>query len=191
MAVGYGDNGAVLGRKLCCKSQEAVRTKEMGPSPDWGDLSNSEPRQFLLERFGCLAIRPSETFVEGLALLRAAEEHRLEGIVSRRRDAPYRSGERRDWRKFKSSPARGEYGAIVAIRVINTPRPLLCGIGSMSAAEERGRHGGGGVVMRAWDQPARSVGGGNSVDIDGLVPSTCLCHAASIAPHPLPSALGR
>jgi hypothetical protein len=30
------DNGSVLGRELCCKSQEAERTKGMGPSPDWG-----------------------------------------------------------------------------------------------------------------------------------------------------------
>jgi ATP-dependent DNA ligase len=29
--------------------------------------------QALLERFGCPAIRPSETFMDGLALLRAAE----------------------------------------------------------------------------------------------------------------------
>ena len=37
--------------------------------------------QVLLERFGCPAVRPSETFVDGLALLRAAEEHDLEGVV--------------------------------------------------------------------------------------------------------------
>jgi hypothetical protein len=47
--------------------------------------------QALLERFGCPAVRPSETFVDGLAMLSAAEEHDLEGVVSKRRDAPYRS----------------------------------------------------------------------------------------------------
>ena len=31
-----------------------------------------------------------------------AEERGLEGIVSKRRDAPYRSGECRDWRKVKT-----------------------------------------------------------------------------------------
>jgi bifunctional non-homologous end joining protein LigD len=42
----------------------------------------------LLERFGCPAVSLSETFRDGVALLRAAEEHRLEGVVSKRRDAP-------------------------------------------------------------------------------------------------------
>ena len=35
-------------------------------------------------------------------LLREAERRGLEGIVSKRRDAPYRSGECRDWRKVKT-----------------------------------------------------------------------------------------
>jgi ATP-dependent DNA ligase len=59
--------------------------------------------QVLLERSGCPAVLPSETFLDCLTLLRAAEEHRLEGIVSKRRDAPYRSGECRDWRKVKTA----------------------------------------------------------------------------------------
>jgi bifunctional non-homologous end joining protein LigD len=60
----------------------------------------------LLERFGCPAVRASEAFVDGLALLRAAEERRLEGVVSKRRDAPYRSGECRDWLKVKTAAWR-------------------------------------------------------------------------------------
>jgi bifunctional non-homologous end joining protein LigD len=44
--------------------------------------------------------------VDGLALLRVAEERRLEGVVSKRRDAPYRSGECRDWRKVKTAAWR-------------------------------------------------------------------------------------
>jgi bifunctional non-homologous end joining protein LigD len=55
--------------------------------------------QALLERFGCPAVSLSEPFEE---LLRVAEEHGLEGVVSKRRDAPYRSGECRDWRKVKT-----------------------------------------------------------------------------------------
>ena len=58
--------------------------------------------QALLERFGCPAVSLSEPFEDGLALLRVAEERGLEGIVSKRRDAPYRSGEWRDWRKVKT-----------------------------------------------------------------------------------------
>jgi bifunctional non-homologous end joining protein LigD len=62
--------------------------------------------QGLLARFGCPAISLSEAFKDGLALLRAAEARGLEGIVSKRRDAPYRSGECRDWRKVKTNAWR-------------------------------------------------------------------------------------
>src|SRR5262249_28308369 len=44
-----------------------------------------------------------ETFEDGAALLRAAEQHGLEGIVSKRWDAPYRSGTSRDWVKVKTA----------------------------------------------------------------------------------------
>jgi bifunctional non-homologous end joining protein LigD len=64
--------------------------------------------QALLERFGCPAVRPSETFMDGLALLCAAEEHCLEGVVNR--DAPYRSGECRGWRKVKTDAWREANG---------------------------------------------------------------------------------
>jgi len=62
--------------------------------------------QALLERFGSPAISLSETFEDGLALLRVAEERGLEGIVSKRREAPYRSGDCRDWRKVKTTAWR-------------------------------------------------------------------------------------
>jgi len=62
--------------------------------------------QALLSRFGCPAVLASESFSDGQALLRVAEEHRLEGVVSKRRDAPYRSGECRDWRKVKTAAWR-------------------------------------------------------------------------------------
>jgi ATP-dependent DNA ligase len=52
------------------------------------------------------AVSASETFADGIALLHAAEEHRLEGVVSKRRDAPYRSGDCRDWRKVKTAAWR-------------------------------------------------------------------------------------
>jgi len=58
--------------------------------------------QALLERFGCPVVSLSKPFEDGLALLRVAEQQGLEGIVSKRRDAPYRSGECRDWRKIKT-----------------------------------------------------------------------------------------
>ena len=43
----------------------------------------------------------SETFDDGLKLLKAADRMRLEGIVSKRRDAPYRPGKQCDWIKVK------------------------------------------------------------------------------------------
>jgi bifunctional non-homologous end joining protein LigD len=59
--------------------------------------------QAILERFGCPAISLSEPFEDGLALLRVAEQRGLEGVVSKRRDAPDRSGDCRDWRKIKTA----------------------------------------------------------------------------------------
>ena len=70
----------------------------------------------LLERFGCPAVSLSEPFEDGLALLRVAEERGLEGIVSTRRDAPYRSGECRDWRKVKTPVWRVPLGTVATIR---------------------------------------------------------------------------
>jgi bifunctional non-homologous end joining protein LigD len=60
----------------------------------------------MLELFACPAVSLSEPFEDGLALLRVAEERGLEGVVSKRRDAPYRSGECRDWRKVKTQAWR-------------------------------------------------------------------------------------
>jgi bifunctional non-homologous end joining protein LigD len=48
----------------------------------------------------------SESFTDPLALLKAAEHLGLEGIVSKRRKAPYRSGSSRDWIKTKTSAWR-------------------------------------------------------------------------------------
>ena len=75
--------------------------------------------QALLERFGCPAISLSEPFEDGLVALRVAEKRGLEGLVSKRRVAPYRSGECCDWRMVKTLAWRDEQGAVAAIRVIN------------------------------------------------------------------------
>jgi bifunctional non-homologous end joining protein LigD len=45
-------------------------------------------------------------FDDGTELLRAAELHGLEGIVSKRRNAPYRSGRRPEWVKTKTAAWR-------------------------------------------------------------------------------------
>ena len=62
--------------------------------------------QALLARFDCPAVLPSESFDDGLGLLRVAEKRRLEGVVSKRRDARYWSGECKDWRKVKTTAWR-------------------------------------------------------------------------------------
>jgi len=46
------------------------------------------------------------SFPDGKALLRAAGEHRLEGVVSKRGAAPYRSGSSRDWQQIKTQAWR-------------------------------------------------------------------------------------
>jgi bifunctional non-homologous end joining protein LigD len=62
--------------------------------------------QALLERFDCPAVLPSKAFDDGEALLRVAEKHKLEGVVSKRRGSAYRSGNCRDWVKVKTSTWR-------------------------------------------------------------------------------------
>jgi bifunctional non-homologous end joining protein LigD len=55
-------------------------------------------------KVSCLHLVAS--FPDGAKLLATAERMQLEGIVSKRRAAPYRSGECRDWRKIKTSTWR-------------------------------------------------------------------------------------
>ncbi|MBY5624424.1 non-homologous end-joining DNA ligase [Rhizobium leguminosarum] len=75
---------------------------------DGHDLRNSEleVRRHLLEDLvpagGEGDIRLSEEIeADGDQLLASACEHRLEGIIAKRRDAPYRSGRLGDWLKIK------------------------------------------------------------------------------------------
>ena len=62
--------------------------------------------QALVSRFDCPVLLHSKAFDDGEALLRVAEKHGLEGVVSKRRDAPYRSGAYRGWRKVKTQTWR-------------------------------------------------------------------------------------
>jgi len=57
----------------------------------------------LVGRFNSPVLLHSEAFDDGEPLLRVAEKHGLEGVVSKRRDAPYRSGACRRWRKVKTT----------------------------------------------------------------------------------------
>jgi bifunctional non-homologous end joining protein LigD len=60
----------------------------------------------LLNRAKVPCLHLVDAFMDGQKLLNAAEKHRLEGIVSKRRDAPYRSGECNDWLKVKTTAWR-------------------------------------------------------------------------------------
>jgi bifunctional non-homologous end joining protein LigD len=82
----------------------ALNGRDLRPQPL---MKRKGSLQALLERFDCPAILPSEAFADGQALLRAAEKHCLEGVVSKRRSAPYRSGDCRDGRKIKTVAWRG------------------------------------------------------------------------------------
>uniref|UniRef100_UPI0039827E37 non-homologous end-joining DNA ligase n=1 Tax=Rhizobium sp. TaxID=391 RepID=UPI0039827E37 len=81
---------------------------------DGHDLRNSElsMRRHLLEDLVPAGeqgdIRLSEEIeADGDALLRIACEHGLEGIIAKRRDAPYRSGRLGDWLKIKCIQSNG------------------------------------------------------------------------------------
>jgi len=60
----------------------------------------------LLDRAPSQAIRPTKGFIDPLRLLAECEKRKLEGIVSKRIDAPYCSGDRTDWIKVKSQSWR-------------------------------------------------------------------------------------
>jgi bifunctional non-homologous end joining protein LigD len=55
----------------------------------------------LLERAKCNVVRFSESFNDPFALMAECERMGFEGIVSKRKDAPYRSGTRCGWIKTK------------------------------------------------------------------------------------------
>jgi ATP-dependent DNA ligase len=68
-----------------------------------------------------------EAFEDPLPLLAAVEKHGLEGIVSKRIDAPYRSGSRSGWVKVKTAAWReANQDRLEAIRNIqSSDRPRV------------------------------------------------------------------
>ena len=69
-------------------------------------LTERKRRLGLVGRAEIPCLHLTEAFDDGPKLLQAAERHGLEGIVSKRRDSPYRSGECRDWVKVKTDAWR-------------------------------------------------------------------------------------
>jgi bifunctional non-homologous end joining protein LigD len=81
----------------------------------------------LLRRAGGDILRYGDHVVgRGPAFLRQACEHGLEGIVSKRRDAPHREGRHPDWRK-----ARCENGAEFVIGGFTDPAGSRAGLGAL------------------------------------------------------------
>jgi bifunctional non-homologous end joining protein LigD len=64
--------------------------------------------QDLLRSKRASTLRFSEEFLDPIALLSAAEGMGLEGVVSKRRDQPYKSGESKGWIKVKTATWREE-----------------------------------------------------------------------------------
>ena len=60
----------------------------------------------LLKRAGSRLVRFSESFPDADILLAECARRGLEGIVSKRRASPYRSGSRSGWIKVKTEPWR-------------------------------------------------------------------------------------
>jgi ATP-dependent DNA ligase len=75
---------------------------------DLTEVPLSQRKQLLMRLVGrdfpCL--HPVQTFEGGANLLEAAGRHGLEGIVSKRKTSPYRSGPSRDWVKTKTAAWR-------------------------------------------------------------------------------------
>jgi bifunctional non-homologous end joining protein LigD len=106
---------------------------------DGHDLTRSElgVRRHLLEGLVPAQgdIRLSEEVeADGDALLRIAREHGLEGIIAKRRDAPYRSGRLGDWVKVKC--IQSDSFVIVGYERSTVAR---AGIGRLLLAARKGR----------------------------------------------------
>ncbi|MBY5734058.1 ATP-dependent DNA ligase [Rhizobium leguminosarum] len=108
---------------------------------DGHDLRNSEleVRRHLLEDLvpagGEGDIRLSEEIeADGDQLLASACEHRLEGIIAKRRDAPYRSGRLGDWVKIKCVQSD-------SFVIVGYERPTVAraGIGRLLLAARKGK----------------------------------------------------
>jgi bifunctional non-homologous end joining protein LigD len=69
-------------------------------------LERRQHLERLLNRAKVPCLHLVDAFADGQKLLEAAERHGHEGVVSKRRDAPYRSGECGDWVKVKTTAWR-------------------------------------------------------------------------------------
>jgi bifunctional non-homologous end joining protein LigD len=73
--------------------------QDLGPQPL---IERRQLLERLLSRTKAPCLHLVDAFDDGQKLLEAAEKHRLEGVVSKRRSAPYRPGACGDWLKVKT-----------------------------------------------------------------------------------------
>ena len=85
---------------ICCYAFDLLQHNKVDTRPLQLLTRRARLRQ-ILERFDDTCIRFSEAFSDPEALLAACERHGLEGVVSKRKDAPYPSG-KCDWIKVKT-----------------------------------------------------------------------------------------
>jgi ATP-dependent DNA ligase len=94
-----------------------IAQRKCADIPNWGEtrpqyrrnireqplLQRRAQLEALLERGASRVIRFSESFPDANALLAECARRGLEGIVSKRKHAPYRSGTRSGWIKVKTA----------------------------------------------------------------------------------------
>ena len=85
---------------VCCWGFDVLRHNSLDTRP-WPLGARREKLRQILQRFGNGFVRFSEAFFDAEALLAECEKRGIEGIVSKRKDAPYRSG-KCDWVKVKT-----------------------------------------------------------------------------------------
>ena len=85
---------------ICCWAFDVLRHNSLDTRP-LPMMARSAKLEKILQRFDNGFVRFSETFSDAERLLAECEKHGLEGIVSKRKDAPYRSG-KCDWVKVKT-----------------------------------------------------------------------------------------
>ncbi|HET6463655.1 MAG TPA: hypothetical protein VFH33_07630 [Candidatus Krumholzibacteria bacterium] len=73
-------------------------------------VERKESLMVLIMGTGDSRLRLSDGFDDGVELLAAAERMGSEGVVSKRRDAPYRSGPKCGWVDEDTGLARGQQG---------------------------------------------------------------------------------
>ena len=109
-AQGLPDFAALLRRTakpedICCYCFDLLRHNSLDTRP-LPLLARRTRLATVIERFSNDCLLLSEIFADAEKLLAECERLGIEGIVSKRKDAPYRSGKKGDWVKVKTKAWR-------------------------------------------------------------------------------------